>query len=91
MFSSQAWNTSPSNSAGPPVFAKSRNLDPEKLEIARLEFAAMEKAGIVRLSVLHGPVLLIWFGRRMDAGDLVVIIGGSIMSLFQIGILFQTF
>ena len=35
---------------GPPVFAKSRRLDPEKLEIARLEFAEMEKAGIVRRS-----------------------------------------
>ena len=72
---------------GPPVFSKSRHLDPEKLEIARLEFAAMEKAGIVRLPVLHGPVLSIWLGRRMEVGDLVVIIVGSIMTLFQIVII----
>ena len=36
---------------------KSRHLDPEKLEIARLEFAEMEKAGIVRCSC--SP----WFGH----------------------------
>ena len=35
---------------GPPVFAKARRLDPDKLEIAKKEFESMEKAGIVRRS-----------------------------------------
>ena len=35
---------------GPPVFAKSRHLDPEKLAAAKDEFTAMEKAGIIRKS-----------------------------------------
>jgi len=35
---------------GPPVFAKARRLDPEKLESAKREFSAMEKAGIIRRS-----------------------------------------
>lgn len=35
---------------GPPVYAKARRLDAEKLELAKAEFAAMEKAGIVRRS-----------------------------------------
>ena len=35
---------------GPPVFAKARRLDAEKLESARKEFAAMEAAGIIRRS-----------------------------------------
>jgi hypothetical protein len=34
----------------PPVFAKSRHLDPEKLEIAKAEFKRLESAGIVRHS-----------------------------------------
>ena len=32
---------------GPPVFAKVRRLDAEKLESARKEFAAMEGAGVI--------------------------------------------
>ena len=32
---------------GPPVFAKARRLDAEKLESARKEFAAMEGAGVI--------------------------------------------
>ena len=36
--------------AGPPVFAKSCRLDPEKLGTAKAEFSAMEKAGIIRCS-----------------------------------------
>ena len=35
---------------GPPVFAKARRLDAEKLKSARKEFAAMEAAGVIRLS-----------------------------------------
>ncbi len=36
--------------SGPPVFAKARRLDADKLGAAKTEFAAIEKAGIVRLS-----------------------------------------
>ena len=35
---------------GPPVFAKPRRLDPEKLAAAQEEFSAIEKAGIIRRS-----------------------------------------
>ena len=35
---------------GPPVFAKARGLDAEKLESARKEFSAMEAAGVIRRS-----------------------------------------
>ena len=35
---------------GPPVFAKPRRLDPEKLAAAKEEFSPMEKAGIIRRS-----------------------------------------
>ena len=35
---------------GPPVFARTRCLDAEKLEIAKAEFATMEEAGIIRRS-----------------------------------------
>jgi hypothetical protein len=34
----------------PPVFAKSWCLDPEKLQIAKVEFKRLESAGIVRRS-----------------------------------------
>ncbi len=34
----------------PPVFAKSRRLDPEKLQIAKVEFKRLESAGIIRRS-----------------------------------------
>ncbi len=34
----------------PPVFAKSRRLDPAKLQIAQAEFKRLEPAGIVRRS-----------------------------------------
>ena len=35
---------------GPPVFAKPRRLDPEKLPAAQEEFSAIKKAGIIRRS-----------------------------------------
>ena len=34
----------------PPVFAKARRLDPDKIESAKKEFASMEEAGIIRRS-----------------------------------------
>jgi Reverse transcriptase (RNA-dependent DNA polymerase) len=36
--------------AGPPIFAKRRRLDPEKLQAAEAEFRSLEAAGIVRRS-----------------------------------------
>ena len=36
--------------AGPPVFAKARRLDVEKLEITKADFAKMEEAGIIQRS-----------------------------------------
>ncbi len=39
-------------SSHPPVFAKYRRLDPEKLQIAKTEFKRLESAGIVRRSKL---------------------------------------
>ena len=36
---------------GPPVFAKARRLDPDKLASAKAEFLKMEKAGVVRRSL----------------------------------------
>ncbi len=37
-------------SSHPPVFAKSRHLDPEKLQIAKAEFKRLESAGIIHCS-----------------------------------------
>jgi hypothetical protein len=36
--------------ATPPIFAKSRRLDPEKLQIAKAEFKRLESTGIIRRS-----------------------------------------
>ena len=60
----------------PPVFAKARRLDAEKLESARKEFAAMEAAGVIRHLTLLGLVLCIWYGSLMEPGPLAVIIAG---------------
>ena len=38
---------------GRPVFAKVRQLDPDKLAQAKAEFSALEKAGIVHCSDRH--------------------------------------
>ena len=46
---------------GPPVFAKPRRLDPEKLATAQAEFSAMEKAGIIRRSNSPWSSPLLWF------------------------------
>jgi hypothetical protein len=37
-------------SSHPPVFAKSRRLDPGKLQIAKAEFKRLQSAGIIRRS-----------------------------------------
>jgi hypothetical protein len=56
----------------PPVFAKSRRLDPEKLQIAKAEFKRLESAGIVRLA--HGTqkrwiVAALWRLPPFKSGD----------------------
>ncbi len=56
----------------PPVFAKSRRLDPEKLQIAKAEFKSLESAGIIQLH--HGHPLCTWFPKKMDRGGLVATI-----------------
>jgi hypothetical protein len=65
----------------PPVFAKSRRLDPEKLEIAKAEFKRLESAGTcspfkitMDLSFAHCAQ------KKMDPGDPVAIIAVSIRS-----------
>ena len=35
---------------GPPVYARARRLNPDRLKVARLEFANMERLGIIRHS-----------------------------------------
>jgi hypothetical protein len=59
----------------PPVFAKSRRLDPEKLQIAKVEFKRLESAGIVRRSKSPWASLLLctWCPKKMDRGGLVAI------------------
>jgi hypothetical protein len=41
-------------SSHPPVFAKARRLDPQKLEIVKAEFKKLESAGIICHSKSHG-------------------------------------
>jgi hypothetical protein len=60
----------------PPVFAKSRRLDPEKLEIAKVEFKRLESAGIISLSKSPWPLLCKWFPKKTDHGGLVAITAG---------------
>ncbi len=57
----------------PPVFAKSRRLDPEKLQIAKAEFKRLESAGIIHhsKSPSHGHPLCTWFPKKTDRGGLV--------------------
>jgi len=52
---------------GPPVFAKSRQLDPEKLASAKKEFSATEKAGIIRIynSPWSSPLHMV---KKKDGG-----------------------
>jgi hypothetical protein len=64
--------------SNPPVFAKSCCLDPEKLEIAKTEFNRLESASIVCYQIHHGPLLCTWCPKKMNPGDLVVIIAISI-------------
>ncbi len=58
----------------PPVFAKSRRLDPEKLQIAKAEFKRLESAGIIRRSKSPWASPFRMVPKKMDRGDLVVII-----------------
>jgi hypothetical protein len=62
----------------PPVFAKSRRLDPEKLEIAKAEFKRVESAGIILHSKSPWATPCTWFPKNTDLGDLVAIITVSV-------------
>ena len=53
--------------SGHPLHAKPRRLSPEKLAIARREFADMEKLGIVRHSPAHGHHHSTWWRNRPQA------------------------
>jgi hypothetical protein len=56
------------------VFAKSRRLDPEKLQNAKAEFKRLESACIIHRSNHHGHPLCTWYPKKMDRGSLVAII-----------------
>lgn len=75
---------------GPPVFAKSRRLDPERLEVARREFQAMEEAGIIRVQTVLGHPLFIWCLKQMGPGAHAVITADSTMQQLRIGTHCQT-
>ncbi len=54
----------------PPLFAKSRRLDPEKLQTAKAEFKRLESAADQNH---HGLLPCTWYPKRMDRGGLVAI------------------
>jgi hypothetical protein len=62
----------------PPIFAKSRHLDPEKLEIAKAEFKRLESAGIICRSKSPWASPFHMFPKKTDLGGLVAIIAVSI-------------
>ena len=53
--------------AGPPVFSKACHLDPDKLAVAKAEFSAVEKAGIIHCSTLpwSSPLHMV---KKKDGG-----------------------
>jgi hypothetical protein len=60
-------------SSHPPVFAKSRRLDPEKLQIVKAEFKILESAGIVCRSKSPWASPLHMVPKKKDRGGLVAI------------------
>jgi hypothetical protein len=58
-------------SSHPPVFSKSRHLDPEKFQIAKAEFKRLESADIIRHSKLPWASPLHMVPKKMDDGSLV--------------------
>jgi hypothetical protein len=58
----------------PPVFAKSRRLEQEKLQIAKAEFKRLESAGIIRRSTSPWASPCTWFPKKTDRGGLVATI-----------------
>jgi hypothetical protein len=59
------------NGSQPPVFAKSRCLDPEKLQIAKTEF---KRLALFAIQNHHGHPLCTWFPKKTDRGGLVATI-----------------
>ena len=57
--------------SGPPVFAKPRRLDAQKLAVAKEEFLKMEKAGIIRRSTSAWASPCTWCPSPTVAGGLV--------------------
>ena len=52
---------------GPLVYARARRLNPDRLKVARSEFANMERLGIIR----HSPWASTSFPSQTVGGDLV--------------------
>ena len=75
---------------GPPVYAKSRCLDPAKHAVTKAEFSMLEKAGIIRYLLLLGPLLYTCSRRRTEVGGRVPITASSIPLGFLTLILFLT-
>jgi hypothetical protein len=55
----------------PPVFAKYRRLNPEKLKIAKADFKRLEPAGIICHLKLPWGSPCTWFPKKTDRGGLV--------------------
>jgi len=86
------------STAGPPVHARARRLDPAKLIIAKAEFENMERLGIIRrsnspwASPLHNRLHPCISHRNLGVGGArVEITGSSMTQQFRIGIRFHIF
>jgi hypothetical protein len=61
-------------SSHPPVFAKSRHLDPEKLQITKAGLKGWNLLALFAVQLHHGHPLCTWFPKKMDRGGLVATI-----------------
>jgi hypothetical protein len=62
----------------PLVFAKSRRLDLEKLDIAKANSKGWNLLASFVVQIHRGPLLCTWFSKKMVLGGLVVITAVSI-------------